>query len=280
MSHKDATTNFDSDQPTPADEHSRQSEGTDTGPKAAAVTAANSSTRSWRAGQDTAVMPNREAQGVAQPDDYDDLDADELMSPSLELTRLSAIPNGQMMPAKLKGWARIEAFIENLIHTNRFFHKIGSRIWLPLAFHSGLTMKKLDPHSFTAVLPFRRFNRNWYNAMAGAALVANSEIAAGMYLCAELGGKWTVVCRNLSYRFLRPCFGPAIYRVTPIDGLKEIIESGLEFNLDMAIDILQHVKNHGRQPRVGRCVLTFHCTPKDEHGNKRMFKRSGHRRRR
>lgn len=206
--------------------------------------------------------------------DEDISEVEDNLKHSLELTMNGLGPKGPNPPAKLRGWARIEAFIENLIHTNRFFHKIGSRIWLPLAFHSGLAMKKLDPHNFTYVLPFRRFNKNWYNAMAGAALVANSEIAAGMYLCAELGGKWTVVCKNLSYKFLRPCFGPAIYRVVPIAELKERLIAGNEFNLDMVLDILQQVKNHGKQPRVGRCQLTFHCTPKDGTGNSHMLIRA------
>ena len=50
-------------------------------------------------------------------------------------------------------------------------------IWLPYAFRSGIRMKRLGETEFTAELPFRRFNRNWYNAMAGASLLANSEIA-------------------------------------------------------------------------------------------------------
>jgi len=198
----------------------------------------------------------------------------EMLDNSLALTMNGLGPTGPDKKPKLRGWARIEAAFEHLTHTNRFFQKIGSRIWLPLAFHSGLTMKKLDPHTFTYVLPFRRFNRNWYNAMAGGALLANSEIAAGMYLCTELGGLWTIVCRNLNYRFLRPCFGPAVYKVDPISELNSHLLAGREFNLDMTMEILQQVKKSGKQPRVGRCELTFHCTPKDKHGNKKMRKRA------
>src|SRR5262245_57038130 len=70
---------------------------------------------------------------------------------------------------------RVEAWISRLSTRNRFWQKLCSLIWLPYAFRSGITMKRLDAKRFTAVLPFRRFNRNWYNAMAGAALLGNSE---------------------------------------------------------------------------------------------------------
>ncbi len=180
---------------------------------------------------------------------------------------------------ELKGMARIEAFLERLANRNRFFQRLFSRIWLPLAFHSGLTMKKLDANTFTYVLPFRRFNKNFYNAMAGAALLANSEIAAGMYLFQELGGQWTVVCKQMQYKFLLPCFGPAIYQVRPLQELKEKLAQGKEFNIDMALDILQQVKHRGKQPRVGRCYITFHCAPKRGDGNRGLLNRRTRRRR-
>ncbi|MFW5652469.1 MAG: hypothetical protein ACOC0P_00345 [Planctomycetota bacterium] len=174
---------------------------------------------------------------------------------------------------KLTRWARFEAWLERAASRSSHIRKLTSRIYLPLAFHSGLTMKKLDAATFTCVLPFRRFNRNWYNAMAGAALLANSEIAAGMYLFGELGGKWTIVCKNLNYRFLRPCFGPAIYRVTPLQDLPELMHAGREFNIDLSLEVLQHVKRRGRERRVGRCDVTFHCAPKAAEGNRAMEKR-------
>ncbi|XOV75629.1 MAG: hypothetical protein ACFHWZ_00920 [Phycisphaerales bacterium] len=57
-------------------------------------------------------------------------------------------------------------------------------------------------HSY--ILPFRRFNKNWYNAMAGAALLGNSEVAGGMYIFQKAGKDYTVVCKELHYKFLRP----------------------------------------------------------------------------
>lgn len=167
------------------------------------------------------------------------------------------------------GW--IESFISRLSTRNNFWHRVCSLIWLPYAFKSGIQMKRLDAKTFTAVLPFRRFNRNWYNAMAGASLLANSEIAGGMYLFAEVGGDYTVVCKELRYRFLRPCFGPAIYKVNPVQDLKALIDTHDEFNIELDLDVLQQRipvpgrKKPARDMRVGKCTAVFHVTPKAQH---------------
>src|SRR3954447_3523122 len=128
---------------------------------------------------------------------------------------------------------KVEAFVSRLSVRDNFWHSICSLIWLPLAFFSGIRMKQLDAQTFQAVLPFRRFNRNWYRAMAGGAVLANSEIAGGMYVFGVCGGDYTVVCNNLNYTFLRPCFGPAVYRMTPRENIAEQIESKSEFNITM-----------------------------------------------
>ena len=112
---------------------------------------------------------------------------------------------------------RCEAFISRLSTRNWFWQKVCSLIWLPFAFRSGITLRRAAENRFTAVLPFTRGNRNWYNAMAGAALLGNSEVAGGMYLFGECGGDYVVVCKEMKYRFLRPCLGPAVYRVVNSD---------------------------------------------------------------
>jgi hypothetical protein len=173
---------------------------------------------------------------------------------------------------------RLEAFVARLSTRNNFWHRVCSLIWLPYAFKSGIHMKRLDGNSFAAVLPFRRFNRNWYNAMAGAALLANSEIAGGMYIFGITGGDYTLVCKQLEYKFLRPCFGPAVYRVTPSEDLRTLMATRKEFNLTLELEVIQQplvpavlakVKKQDRllaklaakERRVGRCVATFHLTP-------------------
>lgn len=196
----------------------------------------------------------------------------------------------QAAPVRLSFWDRVEAFIARLSSRNLFWHRVCSMIWLPYAFRSGIRMKKVGERTFAAELPFRRFNRNWYNAMAGASLLANSEIAGGMYIFGVTGGDYTIVCKELTYRFLRPCFGPALYRITPRDDLAALIATGREFNLTLDLEIVQQAllpaavarrskkdallaKLAAKERRVGRCAATFHVTPsshnKAKHGHAR-----------
>ena len=165
---------------------------------------------------------------------------------------------------------RCEAFVSRLSTRNNFWHRVCSLIWLPYAFRSGIRMKRLRKDTFTAVLPFKRFNRNWYNAMAGAALLANSEIAGGMYIFGICGGDYTVVCKRLEYKFLRPCFGPAVYKILPREPIEALVAAGGEFNATIDIDISQQLTKPGtREKRVGKCEATFHITPKVHHKNRR-----------
>src|SRR3954464_13982951 len=89
-----------------------------------------------------------------------------------------------------KNWYdKVEAFVSSLSVRDNFWHRICSLIWLPYAFFSGIRMKAIDSTAFQAVLPFTRFNRNWYRAMAGAALLGNTEIAGGMYVFGIVGSE-------------------------------------------------------------------------------------------
>jgi hypothetical protein len=105
--------------------------------------------------------------------------------------------------------------------------------------------------------------------MAGAALLANSEVAGGMYVFGVCGGDYTVVCKNLEYKFLRPCFGPAVYRICPREDLETLVKTGQEFNATLDLDIVQQIGRigklgaaPGKERRVGKCTATFHVTPK------------------
>ena len=164
---------------------------------------------------------------------------------------------------------RIEAFVSRLSVRDNFWHSVCSLIWLPLAFFSGIRMKQLDATTFAAVLPFRRFNRNWYRAMAGGALLANSEIAGGMYVFGICGGDYTVVCKHLEYKFLRPCFGPAVYRMTPRENIRALMEAGAEFNVTLDLEVQQQGFRGNQDRRVGQSVATFHVTPKAQHKARR-----------
>lgn len=174
-------------------------------------------------------------------------------------------------PLKKTWFDRLEAFISSLSVRDNFWHRVCSFIWLPYAFFSGIKMKKLDATTFSAVLPFTRFNKNWYRAMAGAALLGNSEVAGGMYVFGICGSDYTVVCKHLDYQFLRPCFGPAVYKIKPREEIHALIETGQEFNLTLDMDIQQQVNKPGEKDRrVGRCVVTFHVTPKAHHKARRQ----------
>jgi hypothetical protein len=183
-------------------------------------------------------------------------------------------PASPTPPRKKPFLERVEAFLSRLSTKNNFWHRVCSLIWLPIAFRSGIRMKRVDTQTFTAVLPFRRFNRNWYNAMAGASLLANSEIAGGMYVFGFCGGDYTVVCKELNYKFLRPCFGPAIYTISPRQDIQRLVKDGGEFNIDIVLDVKQQLKKpgEGRERRVGRCYATFHVTPKHHHKSKRKLR--------
>jgi hypothetical protein len=171
-------------------------------------------------------------------------------------------PSGAEPRERLTFMQRAEAYCSRLATKNQFFHRIFSLIYLPFAYRSGISMKKDGTSRFVAVLPFTRFNRNWYNAMAGAALLGNSEVAGGMYLFAKCGGEYTVVCKQMNYRFLRPCFGPAIYEVVQSENIDEKLKAGGEFNIDLEMEVRQQLRSRGREMLVGKCHITFHCTPK------------------
>jgi len=175
---------------------------------------------------------------------------------------------------------RLERFVSRLSTKNNFWHKVCSLIWLPYAFRSGISMRRLDSKRFTAVLPFRRVNRNWYNAMAGAALLGNSEVAAGMYLFSACGSDYTVVCKEMRYQFLRPCLGPAVYHIVNTEDVDAKLEIGGEFNVDLELEIRQQLPKKGTERRCGRCQITFHCTPKTHRRSRerdRVRDRSGDR---
>jgi hypothetical protein len=194
---------------------------------------------------------------------------------TLEDNGSNGSPNGKHAPRKQRLGERLEAFVSKLSTRSNFWHRVCSMIWLPYAFASGIKMKQLNPDAFVAVLPFRRFNRNWYNAMAGAALLGNTEIAGGLYVFGVAGEKYTVVCKNLQYKFLRPCMGPAVYRVNPREDIHALLATGGEFNITLDMEISQQLRKPGQKDkRVGRAEVIFHVTPKVHHKEKRQRRKA------
>ena len=146
--------------------------------------------------------------------------------------------------------------------SNRW-HRFLAWIFLPLAYRSGIKLGRQVGDGYEAVVPFTAFNKNWYNAMAGAALLANSEVAGGMYIFNQVGPDYTVVCKELNYKFRLPCLGPAIYRVKPTEDIDELRRHRLEFNVTVNMQIVQAVHHKDQKERkVGKATATFHVAPK------------------
>lgn len=143
------------------------------------------------------------------------------------------------------------------------WHRLLAKLFLPLAYRSGIKLGQQTEDGYEAVVPFTTFNKNWYNAMAGAALLANSEVAGGMYIFNQVGPDYTVVCKELHYKFRLPCLGPAIYRVKPKDDIDELKRHKLEFNVTVEMHIVQAVHHKDEKERkVGKATATFHVAPK------------------
>jgi len=198
------------------------------------------------------------------------------ISIDLRKPRVNATP-GDLHGSHEHWFDKVEAFVSRLSMRDNFWNSVCSLIWLPLAFFSGVRLKELDQNSFAAraVLPFRRFNRNWYRAMAGGALLANSEIAGGSYVFGLCGADYTVVCKQLNYTFLRPCLGPAVYRMQPRQPIQPQLATGHEFNVVIDMEITQQASRRGeKDKRVGLCEATFHVTPKAHHKRKAARKKS------
>src|SRR3954463_11037799 len=166
-------------------------------------------------------------------------------APGMPISR----PKPRTAPQKQNWVDHVEAFISKLSMRDNFWNSVCSLIWLPLAFFSGIRMKELDANSIAAraILPFRRFNRNWYRAMAGGALLANSEIAGGSYVFGICGADYTVVCKNLEYKFLRPCLGPAIYKMALREDIRGLVKTGGEFNITLDLDVHQQLARRGEK---------------------------------
>ncbi|WP_432798981.1 PaaI family thioesterase [Poriferisphaera sp. WC338] len=237
--------------------------------------------------EDIAAYAAQQAEVEDDPEVSDDVVEEEAEAAPIEDAKAEEKPKHRETLIKIPGqgteykpsWiARLinrgEAKISKLSTKNNFWHRVCSWVFLPLAFRSGIKFHHGDVGTFSALLPFRRFNRNWYNAMAGGALLANSEVAGGMYVFQQCGQHYTVVCKHLSYDFHRPCFGPAVYRIEPEEDIKALVASGKEFNITIKMQIVQMVVPGDRKERrVGKCTARFHVTPKTQYRQRKKFVR-------
>jgi hypothetical protein len=149
---------------------------------------------------------------------------------------------------------------------NRLGKWLAAKLWLPLYAKTGLQSLGEQDGSFLARLPYRRPNRNWYGDMAGSALLAATELAAGEPLLARYGEDYIVVCAHLGYDFLRPLHGPAILQATPQEPLvagRPLAPFRVTFDLVVYQEASdQEQRAEARRHKTGRGVITFRLTPK------------------
>ncbi len=212
-------------------------------------------------------MSSLEAPTTPPPEQ--DVSAPDVVLPADQADQLSL--NQDRHNHKFSRWQRfhlrLERRIARMSTRSNFWHRVLSWKYLPLAFRSGIKIHKGSPGtSFAAFLPFRKFNQNWYKAMAGGALLGNAEVAGGMYLLKILGADWTIVCKHLEYDFLRPCLGPAVYKIEPRENIQDFVDAGKEFNITIDMLVVQMVQpKMERERRVGKCSADFHITPRKQY---------------
>jgi hypothetical protein len=184
-------------------------------------------------------------------------------SPTPEITRATLQSHEPPTGWWGRKYRKLESWLSELSTKSNFWHRVFAWKFLPLAYESGIKLGKQKGDTYEVWMPFKAFNKNWYEAMAGAALLANSEVAGGMFIFEKVGADYTVVCKELHYKFRRPCHGPAIYRVKPREDVDALRKAQLEFNVTTDLEILQAIVRKGdKERKVGECVATFHVAPK------------------
>lgn len=147
---------------------------------------------------------------------------------------------------------------------NPFWRRFLSFFWMPFAYQSGLHFVRTKGDVLHAKLPYRRPNRNWYGDMAGAALLGNAELAAGMALFEDCGDDCVIVCRRMNLEFLASCTGPALYVTRTVTDIQQKIAAGRPFECDVEMELFQCEKGTSRpsHKKVGKCTMSFSVTQK------------------
>jgi len=168
--------------------------------------------------------------------------------------------DGEVGEIRMTFFQKIESFAARLSTKNAFWNSLLAFFCMPAVFLSGIRMRFTAEH-FEAVLPFRRFNRNSYGTMAGAALLGNCEVAAGGYLFYASEGQFQIVCKKLSYNFRYSCNGPVKYVVALNDQVKEMISALKPFTIDLATEIYELDPKGQIKRKIGTAIATFHARP-------------------
>jgi len=158
----------------------------------------------------------------------------------------------------------LEIKLNKLSIKKPLINRLLAVIFMPFIARSGLKVN-YDPQDFRAYLPKKRFNSNWYGTQSGAAILGNSELAAGCYLFMLTQGEYRMVCTRLDYRFLLPSTDPVIYRVDLDKAeLEEKIRAGGKFMMDMTIKLYRATSKTTTGKRIGSGKISFKVWPVGE----------------
>jgi len=183
--------------------------------------------------------------------------------------RRNADRSGRSWAARYRTWSDrnydyLDKRFTELAIFNPFWRRFLSFFWMPFAFQSGIQLVRRKGDTLSILLPYRRPNRNWYGDMAGAALLGNSELAAGMILFETCGADCIIVCRKMNFEFLANCNGPALYVARAKTDIEEKIAAGRPFECVIDMDVFECAKGtcEPSRKRVGNCEMTFSVTQK------------------
>jgi len=183
--------------------------------------------------------------------------------------RRSAGRAGQSWAARYRGWSDrnydyLDRRFTELAIFNPLWRRFLSFFWMPFAYHSGIRIVGRKGDTLNVLLPYRRPNRNWYGDMAGAALLGNAELAAGMILFEHCGADCIIVCRRMNFEFHANCTGPALYVARAKTDIEDKIAAGRPFECAIEMDVFQCEKGTAEpsRKRVGSCELSFSATQK------------------
>ncbi|SFB86548.1 hypothetical protein SAMN05660443_0611 [Marinospirillum celere] len=145
-----------------------------------------------------------------------------------------------------------------------FLNRVLALVFMPFIARSGLKVN-YDPANFYAYLPKKRFNANWYGTQSGAAILGNSELAAGAYLFMLTQGEYRMVCTRLDYRFLLPSSDPVIFKVDHDQAeLEAKRAAGEKFRMDLTIKLYRASSKTTTGKRIGSGNISFKVWPVGE----------------
>lgn len=143
-------------------------------------------------------------------------------------------------------------------------NRVLAFIFMPFIARSGLKIN-YDPSNFYAYLPKKRINVNWYGTISGAAILGNSELAAGAYLFMQTQGEYRMVCTHLDYYFLLPSTEAVIFKADLDQAeLATKMAAGGSFMMDMTVKLYRAKSKTTQGKRIGAGHIRFKVWPVGE----------------